>query len=160
MASRAMQAKRLKMKRAKRLFPKNYQSDYIPCGAPPNRLVIREYKERAAGLAFDAKYMEELEKRARFRGVPPGRKEAIDLMTKIMAEEPTILTIKLMDTPKLRAILLFTSEMRHFRVSETNKLNGETRVSMKYGDKDRCIDRWKTDTIRWVEFSSSPPVIS
>lgn len=149
MASRAIEAKRLKMKKAKRLFPKTYQSDYIPCGAPPNRFVIREYKDRAAGLAFDAKYMEELEKRARFRGVPPGRREALDLAAKIRSAEPTVLEFKLIHNHKLHAVLLFTSEMKYFRVRETNLITGVERVSIKYMDKARCIERWKTDTIRW-----------
>ena len=63
MVNRTMQAKGLKLKRQKRLFPRHLSADYVPTGKPPNQLVIREMKERAAGLAFDDEYIDYLVKR-------------------------------------------------------------------------------------------------
>ena len=85
MANRAIEAKRLKMKRAKRLFPKSYSANYIPVGRGPNREVMAQYKESSRSLAHSAEYMEWLESVTRFRGVPPGRVEAREAAERIVA---------------------------------------------------------------------------
>ena len=58
MANRTMAAKALKLKKMKRLFPKQYQANYIPVGRGPNMEVMAGYKERAKGLAFDQKFLD------------------------------------------------------------------------------------------------------
>jgi hypothetical protein len=159
MANRALQAKALKLRRMKRLFPRYLSADYIPTGKPPDRFVIQEYKERTRSLAFDEAYLAHLEAKALFHGVPPGRLEAEAHIKRIKELTPAMHCVTICDMPALKAQLFYNAEKTRFMVLETNYLICTMRTSMQYQDRTRCIDAWRADTVRWVEFSSlrSPP---
>lgn len=183
MANRVMQAKREKHKRQKRLFPKKYSAGYIAVGAPPNRLVMQEYKERTRSLAFDAKYMEWLETVTRFRGKPPGKKEAEEaakrikerranpaaalvhikqdapkLWDRIADSFPMLMNVCLEDSVSRQVRMFWSSDRASFLLLEINHVGRFVRASIRYADAERCKSRFVSDQVRWVEFvSSSPP---
>lgn len=158
MANRAMEAKRNKMKRMRRLFPRRMSADYIPVGMPPNRLVMQEYKERTRSLAFDQKYMDWLETVTRFAGKPPGKLEAEKAWERIKDACPTLMNVSLVHN-KVRCVKMFWNQDRtQFILLEENYVGRFIRASIRYQDRQRLLDRFKSDTVRWVEFvSSSPP---
>lgn len=158
MANRTMQAKSLKMKRMKRTFPRYMSADYIPTGAPPNRMVMSEYKERTKSLAFDQKYMDWLETIARFRGKPPGKLEAEKAWERIKDACPNLQCVSL-EANKVHTVKMFWNQDRtNFILYEENYVGRYIRASIRYQDRDRCIARFKSNQVRWVEFvSSSPP---
>lgn len=153
MANGTMEAKRQKMKRMKRTFPKSYCSNYIPCGLPPNRLVMTEYKERARGLAFDSTYMEWLEKTARFKCKTPGRVEVEAHIRRIENVAPAKMCFKLMENSALRARCFFNSERTLWVILEENFKEGKIKTSMSYSSKDNIVYAWKKDKIKWVEIT-------
>lgn len=161
MANRAMEAKRHKMKRMRRTFPKSYLSNYIPVGRGPNQEVMAQYKEASRSLAFDQKYMDWLETIARFRGKPPGKVEAEKAWARIKDACPNLQCVTL-EASKARHVKMFYSQDRtQFILLEENYVGRYIRASIRYQDRDRCISRFKSNEVRWVEFvSSSPPANS
>lgn len=158
MVNRTMQAKSLKMKRMKRLFPRRLSADYIPVGMPPNRLVMAQYKESAKSLAFDQKYMDWLETIARFRGKPPGKLEAEKAWERIKDACPNLMNVVLEASQVRNVKMFYNSERTQFILLEENYVGRFVRASIRYQDRDRCIARFKSSQVRWVEFvSSSPP---
>lgn len=158
MANRSMQAKALKMKRMKRTFPRYMSADYIPVGMPPNRLVMSEYKERTRSLAFDQKYMDWLDTVSRFRGKPPGKLEAENAWKRIKDACPNLMNVVLEKTQVRDVKMFFNSERTQFIILEENYVGRYIRASIRYQDRNRCIARFKSNEVRWVEFvSSSPP---
>lgn len=155
MANRTMQAKTLKMKRMKRLFPKHMSASYIPVGMPPNRLVMNEYKERTKSLAFDDKYLAYLDSIARFRGKTPGKVEAERCWERIRDACPTMMSVILVNNRIRTVWMFFNQERTQFILLEDNYLGKFLRTSIRYQDRDRCIARFKSDQVRWVEFVSS-----
>lgn len=156
MANRSMQAKALKLKRARRLFPKSYSSNYIPVGMPPNREVMSGYKERARGLAFDAEYMYWLENQfQRFKCKPPGRVEVEAHIRRIEEHAPAKMCFKLMENSALRARCFFNSERTIWLIMEEDFKKGEVRTSMTYSSKDNVVYAWRKNKIRWVMFTKS-----
>ena len=156
MANRSMEAKKIKMKNAKRLIPKSYSSDYIPVGLPPNREVMSGYKDRARGLAFDAKYMEWLENSfQRFKCKPPGRVEVEAHIRRLEVTVPQLLFFKLMENSAIRARCFFNSEKSIFVIMEEDFKKGEVRTSMTYSSKDNIIYAWRKQKLRWVVFTKS-----
>jgi hypothetical protein len=183
MVNRTMQAKTIKRNKQRRLFPKRFTAEYISVGAPPNRLVMNEYKERTKSLAFDAKYMEWLEKITRFRGKPPGKKEADEAAARInkyrvnphswLAELrdarptwwarigevcPSYMHVALEDSAVRLSKMFFSTDGTHFILYEENFIGRIARLSITYQNRERCIARWRADQVRWVStVSSSPP---
>lgn len=153
MANRSMAAKAMKMKRARRTFPKSYCSDYIPVGMPANRLVMGEYKERARGLAFDSAYLQWLEDTARFKGKTPCRVEVEAHIRRIESIAPAKMCFKLMENGTIRVRCFFNSEKTHWIIMEEDFKKGHVRTSMSYSSKDSIVYAWKKDTIRWVEIT-------
>lgn len=183
MVNRVMQAKTIKRNKQRRLFPKRFSADYIAVGAPPNRLVMNEYKERAKSLAFDAKYMHWLEQITRFRGKPPGKKEAEEAMARINkfkadphswlatlrdtrptwwdrigAVCPSYMNVELANNGVSLTKMFFSTDGTHFVIYEEHYISRTARLSIAYQNRERCIERWRSGQVRWVEFvSSSPP---
>ncbi len=177
------QAKIMKMKRAKRLFPKSYSADYIPVGRGPNQDVMSEYKERSRSLAFSPEYLAFLEVHARFHGKPPGKLEAEQAAARLakatgtpsyylsvaLNEFPTawarikdvcpmLMNFVIEDTA-MRHVRMFRNQMNNrFVLLELHHIGRYMRCSMVYQDRERCLDRFRSNTVRWLEFvSSSPP---
>jgi hypothetical protein len=157
-----MAAKELKRKRQKRLFPRYLSASYIPTGKPPDRFVIQEYKERTRSLAFDADYLADLEAKQQFHHVSYKRREVQAHIKRIQELTPSMFCITICDMPAIKAQLFYNSEKTRFMVMESNHLIRQVRTSIIYADKARLIDAWKSETVRWVEFSSldPPPVVS
>lgn len=177
------QAKIMKMKRAKRLFPKSYSSDYISVGRGPNKDVMSEYKERSRSLAFSPEYLAWLETVTRYRGKPPGKLEAeqaIERLHNAKTNPSFYLSVVLNEMPstwarikdvcpslinfviedsQLRHVRLFRNQMNdRFILLELHHVGRYMRSSMVYQDRERALARFQSDTVRWVEFvSSSPP---
>jgi hypothetical protein len=162
MANRTMQAKAMKHRRHKRLFPKHLLASYIPTGKPPDRFVIQEYKERTRSLAFDDAYIADLEAKQQFHHVSYKRREVEAHIKRIKELTPSMFCITICDMPAIKAQLFYNSERTRFMVMESNHLVRQVRTSIVYSDKTRLIDAWKSETVRWVEFSSldPPPIVS
>lgn len=159
MANRTMQAKKLKMKRMRRTSPKSYTASYISCGAPPNRLVMGEYKERTRSLAFDDKYLNWLETVTRFKNKPPGKVEAEAAWRRIADACPTLMNVTLEINANRCVKMFFNQERNQFVLYEENYGGHFIRTSIRYQDRGRCIARFKSSQVHWVEFVSSSPVI-
>lgn len=156
--NRSMQAKALKLKKQKRLFPKSYAADYIPTGMPPDRQVMREYKERTRGLAFDDAYMAHLEAKAKFKGVPAGRFEVMNRLKFIECELGELKFVTIHEDFGCKAQLFYNSERTAFMIMEVNYTDEVIRTSIRYMDRDRCILRWKDKDIRWISIVSTNPM--
>lgn len=161
MANRTMQAKSLKLKRQRRLFPKHMSASYIPVGMPPNRLVMQEYKERTKSLAFDDKYMAWLELIARFRGKPPGKVEAEAAWARIRDASPHLMRVRLSDkNDKTKEVwMYFNSERTQNIIYEENYVGRFIRASIRYQCGERAKARFVAGSVNWVECVSCSPVI-
>lgn len=157
MANRAIAAKTLKMKKQRRLFPKQYQANYIPVGRGPNQEVMAGYKERTRGLAFDQKYLDFLELHARFKGKSPGRVEVEAAIRRIEEFVPQQMYFTVIKNCVQWCRVYFNSQHTLYILLHENYKNGTVRTSMSYSDKDRIISAWNTDRIRWVECKALSP---
>lgn len=157
MANRSMEAKRQKIKRMKRTFPKSYCSNYIPVGSGPNREVMGDYKERTRSLAFSAEYLQWLETRTRFKGKTPARVEVEDHIRRIEAVAPSKMCFTLMDNSMFRVRAFFNSERTLWVIMEENFRKGTIRTTMSYSSKDSIVYAWRKDKLRWVHFSNNHP---
>lgn len=183
MANRVMAAKAQKLRRQRRLFPRKMSADYISVGAPPNRLVMAEYKERTRSLAFDQKYLDWLEAVTRFRGKPPGKLEAeqeakrieryktnpaawlLDVKTaspsiwaKLEDSCPSLMNVTLHDSAVSQTRMFWNAAGDQYVLLEIHHVGRFIRCSMRYQNRERVIGHFQSGTVRWVEFvSSSPP---
>jgi len=161
MANRTMQAKGLKMKRMKRLFPRYLSASYIPTGKPPNMLVMRELKERSRSLAFDEEYVDYLVKRKfmdmQGQHISEGRQLVAAHIKRIQETAPAMTCVTICDTIVRKTLLFYNEDRTRFIIYEANRLEKFVRTSMAYMDRQRCIDAWKSDNTRWVYFSSVRP---
>lgn len=158
MANRTMQQKSLKLKRQRRLFPKKLSADYVAVGSGPNRYVMSEYKERTRSLAFDQKYLDWLETTSRFKNKPPGKVEAEKTWERIRDACPSLMNVTLVHTQAKCVKMFFNSFGDQYILYEENYIGRYIRASIRYQSRERLLDRFKTDSVRWVEFvSSSPP---
>jgi len=156
-----MQAKGLKAKRQRRLFPRHLSASYIPTGKPPNMLVMKELKERSRSLAFDDEYADYLAKRKLMdmqgQHISEGRQLVAAHMKRIQDTVPCMTYVTICDTIVKKTKLFYDETRTHFVIFEDNCLWKFVRTSMVYMDRQRCIDAWKSDNIRWVYFSSIRP---
>lgn len=159
MASRSNQAKLIKMKKARRLFPKSYASDYVSCGRQPNQEVINGYKERAKSLAFDEEFWDRTVPR-RFHGVTPARRLVLEQIKRVQEVAPAMMCFTILENRYQRARVFFNSDRTCWILMHENFKSREVRTSMTYADKDRCVSAFHTDKIRWVEFAKTPLVSS
>jgi len=161
MANRIMQAKGLKAKRQRRLFPRHLAADYIPTGKPPNMLVMKELKERSRSLAFDEEYVDYLVKRKcldiQGQHISEGRRLVSAHIQRIKDTSPSLTCVTICDTIVRKTLLFYNEERTRFIIYEANRLEKFVRTSMAYMDRQRCIDAWKSDNTRWVYFSSVRP---
>lgn len=159
MANRSMQAKTLKLKRQKRLFPVHLSAHYIPAGKPPNQLVMQQLKESAKGLAFDDEYAAYLVHREQLKGLypHPGREEVKAHIKRIQDTAASLMNVVLTNTKMCKTSLFYNSERNRFVLFEDNLMENTLRTSMVYMDRSRIIAAWRSNTVRWVRFSSVRP---
>ena len=129
MANRNIEAKRLKMKRQKRLFPRYLAADYVPAGKPPNVEVIREYKERGRSLAFDEDYADYLVHREKLKGMypHPGREEVEAHIKRIKETAPSLMCVTICNSVLKKAKLFYNEERNRFLIFEDNVLSKTVR---------------------------------
>lgn len=159
MANRSMQAKSLKLKRQRRLFPRHLSADYVPTGKPPNTQVIQEYKERTRSLAFDDEYIDYLIVRASMEGnyPHPGREEIRAHMQRIQDASPGLTCVTLLNNVITKVRMFYNEKHNRFILFEDNTLHNFVRTSLVYMDRQRCIRAFQSETVRWVSFSSLRP---
>lgn len=162
MANRNMQAKALKLKRQKRLFPRHYAADYIPVGRSTEGNVLqREARDRVKSLAFDDEYMKYLETKQRFHGVPAGRHEVLQHLNRIeMAVDDALKFVVIAKTNDVECQLFYNSDRTVFVLLEVEFTTGVTRSSMRYMDRMRCLDAYKRNEVRWVHYAPLCPPVS
>ena len=69
-----------------------------------------------------------------------------------------LMNIVLEDNMRRHVRMFWNSERNKFILLELHHVGRFMRASMVYQDSERLKDRFKSDTVRWVEFvSSSPP---
>lgn len=184
MANRSIQAKVLKMKKAKRLFPKSYSANVVSVGKGPNMNVLHEYKERAQSIAFDEVFWDRINP-PRFKGITPAklevnkldvekipyrerdlnrardekREEVLRQIQRIEEYCPALMCFTILENRYQRARIFFNSERTCFILMHENYKTHQVRTSMSYGDKHRCAQAFYTDKMKWVEFGhcSRPP---
>lgn len=161
MANRTMQAKGLKLRRQRRLFPRHLSADYVPAGKPPNMLVMKELKERTKGLAFDDEYIDYLIKRRQMdevgQHISIGRQEVSAHIERIRNTAPALMCVTLTNTVASKVLMFYNEKRDRFILFEDNKLNNFIRTSLVYMDRQRCIRAFQSETVRWVSFSSTSP---
>lgn len=163
MANRTMQAKGLKLRKQKRLFPRYLSADYVPTGKPPNMIVMRELKERSKSLAFDDEYLDYLIKRKEMdrqgQHISEGRALAARHIERIRDTMPALMSVNLAPgNTQLKALMFYNESRTRFILFEGHFKTGFCQTSMAYMDRKRCITAWQTNNVRWVHFSSvSPP---
>src|SRR5258705_6664949 len=161
MANQTLQAKGLKAKRQRRLFPRYLAADYIPTGKPPNMLVMRELKERSRSLAFDDEYIDYLVKRKfmdmQGQHISEGRQLVAAHIKRIQETAPAMTCVTICDTLVRKTLLFYNEARNRFILYEANRVEKFVRTSMVYMDRKRFIDAWKSDNARWVYFSSVHP---
>lgn len=165
MANRTMAGKRLKLAKHRRLFPRYLSADYVPAGKPPNMLVMRELKERTKSLAFDDEYIDYLVKRkamdAAGQHISIGRQEVATHIARIQNTAPALMCVTIDNTVVRKVQMFYNSERNRFILFEDNKFGNFIRTSLVYMDRKRCLAAFKSDTVRWVTFSSvRPPSVS
>lgn len=158
MANRTMQQKTLKLKKARRVFPKRYSSDYVSVGMPPNKAVMSEYKERTKSLAFDEDYLRYLDAKTRFKGVSPGRVEARERALKLREEIPDLLFVVYLENVYQRVRIYFNSQKNVAIVEHFDKKRMIVRKSICYDSIEYARVKWEKGKCCWVEavpFSNS-----
>lgn len=155
MVNRVMQQKRLKMQRQRRAWAKDYQRRGM---MQPNRDVIKEYKQRAKGLAVFEYSVDQ----AISYMMADGRKEIIQ---KQRAVEATLRQAQLeaclpMDCEQrvrgpgpqhalLESFIYFNSKKTLFVLVHRDLNEGIERVSQPYPNKDLLLMSWEGDSVLW-----------
>ena len=111
MVNRVMQQKTLKMRKARRSFPRRYSADSINVGTIANPLVMQEYKARAKGIGVDTTYIDQLfgvKFNRRFsEHVHTPRKDVQKLREKLMEDVPYEHHIVVEETRHTTLLLFF-----------------------------------------------------
>ncbi len=158
MANRAIQAKMLKMKRQRlkapvRLPQEISSLDHAPAPDKPRSSglikveVVEGYRKRCAGLRLSAEELLEHERRARFHGVPPGRKEVIDRLS--APTQDSRQSFVLLRTHKVYVCLKFNATRTQWVIEEINLVTAVTRMSVTYTSKERAVHFYKHNAVKW-----------
>lgn len=113
MVNRTMQQKTLKLRKAKRLFPRRYSADAINVGTISNPIVMQEYKARAKGIGVDTAFIDamfgiNIRENKRFsEHVHTPRKDVQKLREKLMEDVPFEHHIVVEQTRHTTLILFF-----------------------------------------------------
>lgn len=157
MANRSMEAKRLKIKKMKRLAPRRYSADYISTGAPPNRIVMSEYRMRTKSLAFDPAYLAYLEAKAPFKNVSPGKLEIRKTLERMQAEGYADKVGYSILSNSIQKVMIYrNNDHTLFRICHEHFRNRTVRWSIEYKSKEIAETRWNMDRVVWVELKTSP----
>lgn len=158
MANRAMEAKRLKLKKMRRNLPRKLQADYIPTGAPPNRIVMSEYRMRTKSLAFDPTYLAYLEEKAPFKNVPPGKMDIRKELEKMQARGYSDKVGYAILSNTIQRVMIYRNDDHTlFRICHENFRKKEVRWSIEYKSKEIATSRWNTGRVVWVSIKESSP---
>lgn len=158
MTNRTIQQKMVKLKKARRRFPKRYSANYVSVGMPPNAAVMHEYRDRTRSLAFDDDYLRYLEAKTRFKGVTPGRVEARERAMKLQEVLPAPLFIVYLENVYQRVRIYFNSAKTVAIVEHVDKKKMVIRKSIQYDSIEYARTKWVQGKCCWVEevpFSST-----
>lgn len=155
MGNRVMAAKRMKMARQRRAWAKDYQRRGFMA---PNREVIKEYKERAKGLAV----FEDAADRLLSELVSPGKKEilasqrekyAVLRQAQLEAHLPLECEQRVRGPgpqhARLESFIYFNSRKTQFVLVHRDLNEGIERVSQPYPNKDLLLMSWEGDSVLW-----------
>ena len=162
MPARWIEQKKLKMVRMRRAWAKPLERK---SGIRPNRIVINEYKERAKGLAIDEKEADKtaaalLGEREGFKGVPPGKVEALKRQGELEA---------ILDDATFRirgpgpsnhyqeSFIYFNSKKTVWRVLHRDLRRKVESLSIVYTTQEALRLRWEMDKITWIEYRPIVP---
>lgn len=159
-----MKQKRAKMARERRAWAKQYSR---PAGIVPNRGIIRQYKETAKGIGIDEQEVEILMLKmyghGPYLGTPAGRRDVIELLRELRKQVPEMQFFQVLDNAFLRLRLFYGSERgaptRYILVLDDKRLQ-VTKMSLSYHSKERALQCWSNQTVRWVHRQScsvAPP---
>lgn len=177
MANRTMQAKAMKLQRQLRKLPRSTSEDVpgifedwkgssipkrllgeaVSVPRQPNRELMEGYQHRAKSLGMD-------NSRARFTGITPARKEAIEQsfnaalrsVRETVGDDMPSFTI--LSNHIHRARVFFNPQKTQWMILYENFREAVVKRSMIYQDKKRLIDDFKSSSRRlvWVETKSFP----
>jgi hypothetical protein len=162
MGARWMQQKLHKMRKVRKAYLKPYRL-HMTNRKPPNKDVIKEYKERAKSLGVDnasidwfiQRYYADLNV---YRGSPPGRKEAETRRQELKAdrelEEQLSKVIVIIDNERRRLELFFSGTNKYAFFKETEKKLNRFRHSQDYVNEysARNIYQMGFNHIHWYEW--------
>lgn len=114
-----------------------------------------KYNKRVQSIAFET-----VESPKKFQGTPDGRFNALTLAGRESKRENAPFTTDVTPLGRDDIKVLLFSEQSKFRLLYIDMVKAQSRMSMFYMDKTRCIKALMTDMVRWVEFSSSPSEVS
>lgn len=159
MPARWMQQKVLKLKKAKKAYPKRYAAEYIQGKGKTRHNSIRD-KLRESGrpdigssFAFDNKFLESIQQQARFKGVPSARKEVLDLIEKMSEKNGYSLPFffQIIDNCVQRCQIWYNSEHTRHYILHIDKKRQVARRSIEYDSKSYALKKWHMDRVTWVE---------
>jgi hypothetical protein len=155
MTNRTMKQKALKERRQRRAWAKPLA---MASGIVPNRGVLGEYKERAAGLGISEyevdQLIKKLYKRDAIEGIPAGRTEVLALLRELKRQVPEMFFFSIVDTPFWNAICFYNSEKTCYVLALTDLRKHTVRRSIEYGSKERALHVWNHNKVVWVSHKS------
>ena len=163
MVNRTMAAKALKLKKQRRAWAAPLS---VKSGIRPNVDVIKGYKDRAKGLKFDEKEIDELIfrlfKRQPFKNTPPGRREAmvrrdkIRMLAEMSEQVPDHLFFNYINNSVVRFDIFFTADKTCYVIVKENRKTRTISRSISYGSCERAISVIQRDKVRWSESFTLP----
>ncbi len=150
-----MQQKSLKLRRQRRAWAKPLAR---ASGIVPNRGVLAEYKERAAGLGISEyeidQLIRKLYKRDSIEGIPAGRVEVLALLKELKQQVPEMHFFSILDNGWWHAACFYNSEKTCFVLALTDLRKHTVRRSIEYGSKERALHVWNHNKVIWVSHRS------
>lgn len=152
MANRTMQQKRMKMRRERRAWAKPYSR---PSGIIPNKGVLKEYKERAAGLGI-SEYEQDLlvqkhYKRDPIASVPAGESKEVKAALRRLKEQlPEMQFFNILDNSSYRLRCYFNSDKTCYVLVFKNKEKNIEYRSIEYASRQRVMYVWEKNKVTWI----------
>lgn len=154
MSNRTMQQKAAKLKRQRRAMPK----ELMRSGIVPNRGVLGEYKQRAAGLGISEEEVDFLirtiYKRDPIVGIPAGRSEVLELLKELKTRVPEMLFFVVLDNCWYNTTCFFNAQKTCFVLAHTDIRRGITMRSIEYGSKERALHVYHHNKVTWISCTS------
>jgi hypothetical protein len=162
MVNKTMQGKAMKAQRQRRAWAKPFSQRSPILG--PNRGVLQQYKESAAGLGVPDYevdgWIKRLYGREPFKGTPHGRAEVLQLIEQLKLHVPQDRFVEILDNCYQRALLWFNATHSEWIITHTDKRRCMFRRSIVYPDKSVAMAWYSRGKVTWILTESTVPIQS